>query len=222
VNATASAAASATVPVHVDVTPRAARHVRSLTVRAGRDPDEPAGSRYGLRVRLAPDGRHRYLLSLVRGAGADELALPRNGFDVLVARAEAESLDGLRIDYVESEAGSGFLVDRPSVPRPPVPRPPVPRPPVPRPGGPALPSPLPASTSPELASRVEAALDDVRPVLVSDGGDVELVGVADGVAYVRLQGACNGCGAALATLTHLVEATVASAVPEVPRTVLVA
>jgi iron-sulfur cluster assembly protein len=201
--------------VRIDVTPRAARHVRTLLARDGRSPDDPDAARYGLRVALAPGGedRHPYRLSVVTGTRPDEMALPRNGFDVLVARADADRLDGLRIDYVESDAGSGFLVDRPGALRPVGPSAPgdLPRPPVPPPG-----------TSPELESRVAAALDDVRPVLVGDGGDVELVGVADGAAYVRLQGACNGCGAALVTLTQLIEATVASAVPEVPRTVLVA
>jgi Fe-S cluster biogenesis protein NfuA len=45
--------------------------------------------------------------------------------------------------------------------------------------------------------------------------------VGDGAAYIRLRGACSGCGAALTTLTQLIETAVAALVPEVPRTVLV-
>lgn len=192
--------------VHIEVTPRAARHVRALLARDGRT---TPGARYGLRVALAPgaaDG-HPYRLSLAPTAQPDELVLPRNGYDVFVARADADELDGVRIDFLESDAGSGFLVDRPAPARAAV--------------APTAWMPE-AGSSPELERRVAAALEDVRPVLVGDGGDVELVGVADGAAYVRLQGACSGCGSALATLTQLIEATVASAVPEVPRTVLVA
>ena len=45
----------------------------------------------------------------------------------------------------------------------------------------------------ELKSEVAAALEDVRPHLQADGGDVELVDVVDGVVKVKLRGACAGC-----------------------------
>jgi len=45
----------------------------------------------------------------------------------------------------------------------------------------------------ELKSEVAAALEDVRPHLQADGGDVELVDVVDGVVKVKLKGACAGC-----------------------------
>lgn len=44
-----------------------------------------------------------------------------------------------------------------------------------------------------LKSEVAAALEDVRPHLQADGGDVELVDVVDGVVKVKLKGACAGC-----------------------------
>jgi Fe-S cluster biogenesis protein NfuA len=50
-------------------------------------------------------------------------------------------------------------------------------------------------------SDVEAALDRLRPALVADGGNVELVGVDDdGTVRVTLQGACANCPAQLATV----------------------
>lgn len=50
-------------------------------------------------------------------------------------------------------------------------------------------------------SDVEAALDRLRPALVADGGNVELVGVDDdGTVRVALQGACANCPAQLATV----------------------
>ena len=48
-------------------------------------------------------------------------------------------------------------------------------------------------TNTDLRDRVQAVLEQVRPNLQSDGGDVELVDIVDGVAKVRLQGACHGC-----------------------------
>jgi Fe-S cluster biogenesis protein NfuA len=51
-----------------------------------------------------------------------------------------------------------------------------------------------------LEERVIEALDTVRPYMESHGGNVELLGVQDGVATLELQGSCNGCAASQATL----------------------
>ena len=53
-----------------------------------------------------------------------------------------------------------------------------------------------------VRERVRGALDEVRPYLVAHGGGVELLGVADGVVRLRLEGACNGCPSSALTLTH--------------------
>jgi Fe-S cluster biogenesis protein NfuA len=65
-----------------------------------------------------------------------------------------------------------------------------------------------------VESRVARALDEVRPYLGSHGGGVELLGVADGVARVRLEGTCNGCPSSTATLRHAIEEAVGRAAPE--------
>jgi Fe-S cluster biogenesis protein NfuA/nitrite reductase/ring-hydroxylating ferredoxin subunit len=51
-----------------------------------------------------------------------------------------------------------------------------------------------------LQERVIEALDTVRPYMESHGGNVELLGIEDGVARLALQGSCNGCAASRATL----------------------
>lgn len=51
-----------------------------------------------------------------------------------------------------------------------------------------------------LEERVLEALDTVRPYMESHGGNVELLGVEDGIARLTLQGSCNGCTASHATL----------------------
>jgi Fe-S cluster biogenesis protein NfuA len=51
-----------------------------------------------------------------------------------------------------------------------------------------------------LEQRVNEALDTVRPYMESHGGDVELLGIEDGVARLALQGSCHGCAASQATL----------------------
>lgn len=64
--------------------------------------------------------------------------------------------------------------------------------------------------------KIEAALDEIRPALVADGGNVELIDVNDeGVVLVRLQGSCSGCPSATMTLKMGIERTLMEKVPGV-------
>ncbi|MBI5495185.1 MAG: NifU family protein [Deltaproteobacteria bacterium] len=65
----------------------------------------------------------------------------------------------------------------------------------------------------ETWEEVLAALDQTRPALLADGGDVELVEVNDGVIRVRLHGACRECPAREHTLLHIVMRAVKERVP---------
>jgi Fe-S cluster biogenesis protein NfuA len=57
-----------------------------------------------------------------------------------------------------------------------------------------------------MRQEVEEALEQIRPILQADGGDVELVEVTeDGVVRVRLTGACGGCPMATMTLKERIE-----------------
>lgn len=66
-----------------------------------------------------------------------------------------------------------------------------------------------------MREKVEAALEKIRPSLQADGGDVELVDVANGVVTVRLTGACGTCPMSTMTLKAGVERIVKEEVPEV-------
>ena len=67
-----------------------------------------------------------------------------------------------------------------------------------------------------MKERVEAALNDVRPSLQADGGDIELVEIKDdGTVMVRLVGACNGCPMSQMTLKQGVETYLKKVIPEV-------
>lgn len=70
-----------------------------------------------------------------------------------------------------------------------------------------------------LQERVQAALEEVRPALQMDGGDVELVGVDAGIVKVRLLGACGGCPMATMTLVGFVEERLKTRVPEIRQVV---
>jgi len=67
-----------------------------------------------------------------------------------------------------------------------------------------------------LEDRVKAALDNVRPSLQADGGDVEFVSIADdGTVSVRLTGACGHCPHAQTTIKMGIESYLIKEVPEV-------
>jgi Fe-S cluster biogenesis protein NfuA len=66
-----------------------------------------------------------------------------------------------------------------------------------------------------LEQRVQTALDGVRPYLRSHGGEVDLLGVRDGVVRLRLQGSCSGCPSSRTTLELAVEEAIRNAAPEV-------
>ena len=66
-----------------------------------------------------------------------------------------------------------------------------------------------------LEERVRAALDSVRPYLESHEGGVEIERVADGVAYLRLEGSCEGCPSSAATIKLAVERAIFERVPEI-------
>jgi len=71
-----------------------------------------------------------------------------------------------------------------------------------------------------MREKVEAAINEIRPMLQADGGDVELLEVSDdGVVKVRLTGACSGCPMGMMTLKEGIEKELKSKVPEVKEVV---
>jgi Fe-S cluster biogenesis protein NfuA len=68
-----------------------------------------------------------------------------------------------------------------------------------------------------VEKRVQKALDQIRPQLQADGGDVELVAVEKGTVKVRLQGHCAGCPMSMMTLKQGIESFLKKEVPEVSK-----
>ena len=70
--------------------------------------------------------------------------------------------------------------------------------------------------SAEILSQIEDILDQVRPALHADGGDVELIEFdEDGFVHLEMQGACGGCPMSMATGTLGIEAELCRQIPEV-------
>ena len=66
-----------------------------------------------------------------------------------------------------------------------------------------------------IKEQVSQCIEEVRPQLQADGGDIELVDVENGVAKVRLKGACNGCPMSAMTMQWGVVSCIKKRVPEI-------
>ena len=67
----------------------------------------------------------------------------------------------------------------------------------------------------EIMTKVNSAIEIIRPYLIADGGDVTLVDITDDlVVKVRLTGACDGCPFSLMTLKAGIEQAVRNKLPE--------
>jgi Fe-S cluster biogenesis protein NfuA len=75
-------------------------------------------------------------------------------------------------------------------------------------------------TSDELKFNVEKALDEIRPFLQSDGGDIELISIDNNTSVkVKLQGACVGCTVNQMTLKSGVEMTIKKYAPQIEEVI---
>jgi len=68
-----------------------------------------------------------------------------------------------------------------------------------------------------VRDRVEKALEELRPQLQADGGDIELLGIENGIAKVRMKGACAGYPMSTMTLKMGVEQYLKKKIPEIVR-----
>ena len=72
-----------------------------------------------------------------------------------------------------------------------------------------------------MEEKVKEVLDELRPFLMNDGGNVELVKIEDNIVYVRFQGACSGCPMKQLTFKEGIEKMLLEKVPEVKEVKLV-
>ncbi len=77
-------------------------------------------------------------------------------------------------------------------------------------------------TASETKNNVEKALEEIRPFLVSDGGNIKLLSIDDTTVKVQLEGACTGCSVNQMTLKNGVEATIKKYAPEIKEVINVA
>ncbi len=75
-------------------------------------------------------------------------------------------------------------------------------------------------TTEELTLNIEKALDEIRPFLQSDGGNISLISIEDDkIVKVQLQGACVGCSVNQMTLKSGVEMTIKKYAPQIEQVI---
>jgi Fe-S cluster biogenesis protein NfuA len=74
----------------------------------------------------------------------------------------------------------------------------------------------------QATKKIMHAIDSVRPYLIADGGDVELIDISDDlIVKVKLVGACNGCPFSMMTLRAGIEQAIRNEVPELKELISV-
>lgn len=137
----------------------------------------------------------RYELTIIEESEreANDIAFDGGGFLVVVDATSAPRLEGSTIDYVEAPGGGGFEVRNPNVATP-------------------------DKTTPTgpLAERVQQVIEErVNPGVAAHGGEINLVAVEDNVAYITMNGGCQGCAMSKITLRQGIERMIREAVPEI-------
>ena len=71
----------------------------------------------------------------------------------------------------------------------------------------------------EIQNNVEKALEEIRPFLISDGGNIKLLSIENNIVKVQLEGACLGCSVNQMTLKNGVEATIKKYAPQIQEVI---
>ncbi|ARV07182.1 hypothetical protein BTO04_11015 [Polaribacter sp. SA4-10] len=77
-------------------------------------------------------------------------------------------------------------------------------------------------TAQETLDNIEKALDEIRPFLINDGGNIKLLSIENNTVKVQLEGACNGCSVNQMTLKNGVEATIKKYAPQIEEVINIA
>jgi Fe/S biogenesis protein NfuA len=119
----------------------------------------------------------------------DDLVFEQDTVTFYVAGDSVDDLRGTTLDYVDTGFSAGFKFDNPNRPK-------------------LLQDPL--------AQRVHKVIQErINPGVASHGGQVTLLDVKEGIAYVRLGGGCQGCGHADTTVKDGIQAMICEEVPEI-------
>jgi len=71
----------------------------------------------------------------------------------------------------------------------------------------------------DTVNKIKKLLDDLRPYLINDGGDIEFIKFEDGIVYIKMLGACSNCSFVDFTIKDGIETVLVNEIPEVKQVV---
>lgn len=157
---------------------------------------EEGKAQSALRVRITgrSSSGYQHALSLVEPGHEkpDDQEFQVGELRILLDPKTAPHVDGARIEFVDDLYGGGFKVHNPNQP----------------------------TWNHPLEQRVQELIDtQVNPSLAMHGGQLELLEVRDGKAFVHFSGGCQGCGMANVTLKQGVDKVIRDAIPEITQVI---
>lgn len=185
----------------LDVDPRASKMLLEVRDR------EPDASDLGLVLRISgvEGTSFTYEMAFMRvdDAGPSDEVEHHDGLAVIIPKGDADNLRGAKLTMSRDLLKPGLAIENPNGPSPRI---------------------LGDGEAPELSGSVaeqaaQVMNEVINPAIAAHGGFGEVVGVEDGIVYVRLGGGCVGCGMANVTLSQGIEATLHQMVPEITRVV---
>lgn len=147
-----------------------------------------------------PEYAYDLYFQALADAGAGDVVERFDGLAVVVPESSAERLRGATLDVRDGE----MVLVNPNRPEP---------------VGPAAAPPDADLSSPEAQAVLRVLEEEINPAIASHGGMAQLVAVAEGTAYLRLLGGCQGCGMASVTLTQGISVAIQEAVPAIQSVV---
>ena len=175
---------------------------RAFIVEARSGENEPATLSLFLEVNGVQGESYSYDMwfQAVADAAPDDAVIAQDDLNVVVLGNSVEKVQGATLDL----GNGGLVMINPNSPPPVVGASPVAQ------------SDL---TSPIEVAVLEVLEHGVNPQIAAHGGRADLVAVVDNIAYLRLQGGCQGCGQAAATLSQGIVTAIQAAVPEITEVV---
>ena len=160
-----------------------------------------------LEVNGAANGSYTYDMWFQQAsdAGPTDAVEDLDGLQVIVSANSVDKVRGATLDLGDNNGEQGLVMLNPNSPVPD------------RPPAPSRPE---ADLSGPIPKRILEVLEqDVNPQIAMHGGWADLVAFEEGVAYVRMEGGCQGCGLAKVTLSQGIAVAIQDAVPEVKEIV---
>jgi len=152
---------------------------------------------WGIRIVVKTIGDYGFSMVELNALQSSDTVVDVEDLKVVIDSISAGQLEGATVDFVDSDAGSGFKVERKTIEQ-------------------TLPEGVELDMEDPIAQQVHRVIeDDINPGIASHGGVAKLRGLNKNVVYLEMGGGCQGCAQSAATLRQGIETRIKEVVPEI-------